>query len=55
VIKIGFAVVNIRVIKLRKRRWSGYVARIMGAMRNPCKILIRKAEIKHYLGRQRYK
>jgi hypothetical protein len=42
----------IRVIKSRKMRWVGYVAR-KGETRNEYKILVRKTEGKRPLGRPR--
>jgi hypothetical protein len=40
----------IRMIKSRRMRWAGYVAR-MGKRRNACRILVRKPEGKRPLGR----
>jgi hypothetical protein len=42
----------IRIIKLRRMRWVGHVAR-MGEKRNPYRLLVGKAEGKKQLGRQR--
>jgi len=44
----------IRVIKSRRMRWAGYVAR-MGEMRNTYRILVGKPEGKKQLGRPRHK
>jgi hypothetical protein len=44
----------IRLIKLRRMRWAGYVAR-MGEKRNVCKLLVGKPEGKRPLGRPRRK
>jgi hypothetical protein len=43
---------NITVIKLRRTRWTGYVAR-MRDMRNAYKILVRNLERKRPFGRPR--
>jgi len=40
----------IRLIKPRKMRWAGHVARI-GAIRNAYKVLVGKSEGKRLLGR----
>jgi hypothetical protein len=42
----------IRIIKSRRMRWAGYVAR-MGEKRNACRILVGKPEGKRPLGRPR--
>jgi hypothetical protein len=42
----------IRIIKSRKMRWAGRVAR-MGDTRNTCRILVGKSEGKRALGRNR--
>jgi hypothetical protein len=42
----------IRMIKLRRMRWAGHVAR-MGEKRNACRILVRKPEGKRRLRRPR--
>jgi hypothetical protein len=42
----------IRIIKLRRMRWAGHVAR-MGTKMNACRILLRKPERKRSLGRPR--
>jgi hypothetical protein len=42
----------IRISKLRRMRWTGYVAP-MGWMRNACRILVRKSKGKRPVGRQR--
>jgi hypothetical protein len=42
----------IRIIKLRRMRWAGHVAR-MGEKRNMYRLLVRKPEGKRPLGRQR--
>jgi len=42
----------IRVIKSRRMRWTGHVAR-MGQMRNTCNIFVGKPEGKRPLGRTR--
>jgi hypothetical protein len=42
----------IRMIKSRRMRWTGHVAR-MGATRNAYRILVRNPERKRPLGRQR--
>jgi hypothetical protein len=42
----------ITIIKSRRTRWSGHVAR-MGEKRNAYRILVRKPEGKKQLGRQR--
>jgi hypothetical protein len=42
----------IRIIKLRKMRWAGHVAR-MGEKRNEYRLLVGKAEGKRPLGRPR--
>jgi hypothetical protein len=42
----------IRIIKLRRMRWAGHVAR-MGAKRNAYRLLVRKPEGKRPLGRPR--
>jgi hypothetical protein len=42
----------IRIIKLRRMRWAGHVAR-MGEKRNMCRLLIGKPEEKRPLGRPR--
>jgi hypothetical protein len=42
----------IRMIKLRRMRWAGHVAR-MGPKRNACRILVVKPEGKRPLGRPR--
>jgi hypothetical protein len=44
----------IRIIKSRRMRWAGYVAR-MGEKRNACRLLVGKAEGKRPLGRPRYR
>jgi hypothetical protein len=44
----------IRMIKLRRMRWAGHVAR-MGKKRNPYTILVGKAEGKRPLGRPRHR
>jgi len=44
----------IRVIKSKRMKWVGYVAR-MGEMRNAFKILFRKSGGKKLLGRPRHK
>jgi hypothetical protein len=44
----------IRMIKLRKMRWAGQVAR-MGEKRNAYRILVGKPEGKRPLGRQRHR
>jgi hypothetical protein len=44
----------IRMIKSRRLRWAGHVAR-MGEKRNACKILVREPEGKRPLGRPRRK
>jgi hypothetical protein len=41
-----------RMIKSRRMRWAGHVAR-MGKKRNACRILVGKPEGKRPLGRQR--
>jgi hypothetical protein len=43
---------TIRVIKTRRMRWAGHVARI-GEVREVCNILVRKAEGKRPCGRPR--
>jgi hypothetical protein len=43
---------TIRMIKSRRMRWAGHVAR-MGEKRNSCRILVRKPEGKRPLGRPR--
>jgi hypothetical protein len=42
----------IRIIKSRRMRWAGHVAR-MGEKRNACRLLVRKPEGKRPLGRPR--
>jgi hypothetical protein len=42
----------IRVIRLRKMRWAGHVART-GEVRNACSILVGKPEGRRHLGRPR--
>jgi hypothetical protein len=42
----------IRIIKSRRMRWAGHVAR-MGEKRNACRIFLGKPEGKRPLGRQR--
>jgi hypothetical protein len=42
----------IRVVKSRRLRWAGHVARMEGMM-NPFRVLVRKAEGKRPLGRPR--
>jgi hypothetical protein len=42
----------IRMIKSRRNRWAGYVAR-MGETRNACRILVGQPEGKRPLGRPR--
>jgi hypothetical protein len=42
----------IRMIKLRRMKWAGHVAR-MGEERNACRILVGKPEGKGPLGRRR--
>jgi hypothetical protein len=42
----------IRIIKSRRMRWAGHVAR-MGEMRNACRLLVGKPEGKRPLGRPR--
>jgi hypothetical protein len=42
----------IRMIKLRRMRWTGHVAR-MEAKRDACRILVGKPESKRLLGRPR--
>jgi hypothetical protein len=44
----------IRMIKSRRMRGAGYVAR-MGAKRNACRILVGKPEAKRPLGRPRHR
>jgi hypothetical protein len=44
----------IRVVKSRRMRWAGHVAR-MGEKRNACRILVGKPEGKRPLGRPRRK
>jgi hypothetical protein len=44
----------IRIIKSRRMRWAGYVAR-MGEKRNAYRLLVGKAEGKRLLGRPRRK
>jgi transcription termination factor 2 len=44
----------IRIIKSRRMRWAGHVAR-MGETRNPYRILVGKSEGKRSLGRPRRK
>jgi hypothetical protein len=43
----------IRMIKSRRMRWAGYIAR-MGAKRNAYRILVGKPEGKRPLGRPRF-
>jgi hypothetical protein len=45
---------NIRVIKLRRMRWSGYKALIV-EMRNAYKMLVRKPKGKRPLGRPKHR
>jgi hypothetical protein len=42
----------IRIIKTRRMRWAGHVAR-MGEKRNACRLLVGKSERKRPLGRRR--
>jgi hypothetical protein len=42
----------IRIIKLRRVKWAGHVAR-MGAKRNACRVLVGKPEVMRLLGRPR--
>jgi hypothetical protein len=42
----------IRIIKSRRKRWAGHVAR-MGEKRNAYRLLVGKPEVKRPLGRQR--
>jgi hypothetical protein len=44
----------IRIIKSRKTRWAGHVAR-MGEKRNACMLLLGKPEGKRPLGRPRHR
>jgi hypothetical protein len=44
----------IRMIKSRRMRWAGHVARIV-EKRNACRIVVAKPEGKIQLGRQRYR
>jgi hypothetical protein len=44
----------IRIIKLRRMRWAGHVAR-MGEKRNVYRLLVRKPEGKRPLGRPRHR
>jgi hypothetical protein len=43
---------TIRVIKSRRMRWAGRVAR-MGARRSACRVLVGKPEEKSHIGRPR--
>ena len=43
---------TVRVIKLRRMRWAGYVA-CMGEGRGVCRVLVEKPEGKRLLGRPR--
>jgi hypothetical protein len=43
----------IRVIKSRRMRWAGHVARM--GLTNVCKVLVRKTEGKRLLGRPRHR
>jgi hypothetical protein len=44
----------IRIIKARRMRWSGHVAR-MGEKRNVCRLLVGKPEGRRPLGRPRHR
>jgi len=47
-----FIIVIIRVMKSRRMRWAGHVARV-GVKRNACRVLVGKPEGKRRSGRPR--
>jgi hypothetical protein len=49
-----YSQIIIRMIKSRRMKWAGHVAR-MGEKRNACRILVGKPEGKRPLGRSRHR